>query len=171
MDDYLLEEGFAKVGISWSESGLFLSILFDKSFDECYFPAIEKGDGVEVFIDTRAIDDAVVVHKYCHHFVFVPKPVDGIFGAEVTKFRGEDKHEHCDVETLFVESSMSRGSYSMEIQISEMSLFGYDPHEYPKIGFGLRIHRAKGSPQHFPMNSVDYKVEAHPNLWARLELQ
>lgn len=171
MDEYLLEESFARVGIARSDRGLSISVSVEKGFEECHFPAVEKGDGVEVFIDTRGIDDAFVVHKYCHHFIFLPKPVDGIEAVEVTKFRGEDKHEHCKPETLSVLSTMMRSSYSMEIQISEMSLFGYDPDEYPRIGFAMRIHRPKGGAQHFPMNSVDYKIEAHPNLWARLELK
>jgi len=171
MDEYLSEEGFAELSLAWSEGGLKVHLSVESTFKGSFFPDVEKGDGLELFIDTRGVEEALVMHKYCHHFIFLPKEVDGIIGAEVTSFRGEDKHIPADPENFEVKTTFQRMGYTMEILIPEICLFGYDDRgEDPWIGFAFRLHRQGEKPMHFPVSSVDLKMEAHPALWARLQL-
>lgn len=171
IDHYISEEGFADVSLSWSADGLYFIVKVGKPFEDCHFPDIAKGDGVEIFIDTRGIETAAIIHKYCHHFVFLPKEKDGVVGAEVTRFRTEDKHELAPPDKLQVNSEFSSKSYTMHILIPESCLFGYDPFEYRKIGLATIIHRPAKDPQHFPLSTFSYKLESSPALWAKFQLE
>lgn len=168
MDSYLSEEGFGDLSILYSANGLVIGLFVDKPFADCFFPEVGKGDGLEIFIDTRGIENAQTFHKFCHHFIFLPKEKDGLIAAEVTRFRSEDKHELCDPSLLQVKTEFSKKSYEMQIVIPDTCLFGYDPFEYPKLRFAYIIHRANGQPMHFPINGEDYKLEQIPSLWATL---
>jgi len=172
MAEYLGEESFAEVSALWSDIGLKLCVSVEVPFEGCFFPDVEKGDGLELFIDTRGVEDALVIHKYCHHFIFLPKEIDGISGAEVTSFRGEDRHAPADPGNFEVKSTFYKKEYTMEIVIPEICLFGYDDRgEDPWIGFAFRLHRTGGKPMHFPQSSIDLKIEAHPALWAKMQLK
>jgi len=166
VDDYLGEEAFADVGMVFWPRGILLGIGVEKPFEDCFFPNVHKGDGVEIFIDTRGIENAQTMHKFCHHFVFLPKQKDGLIGVEVTRFRTEDKHDLCDPINLQVTTEFFKKGYEMQIVIPDSCLFGYDPIEYPKLRFAYRIHRTEGEPMHFPLSGKDYKLESVPSLWA-----
>lgn len=168
MDEFLGEEGFADLSMIYWSGGLVIGVSIDTTFVDCFFPDVRKGDGLEIFIDTRGIENAQTMHKYCHHFVFIPKEKDGIVGAEVTRFRTEDKHELCDHTQLQVTTNFFKKGYEMQIVIPDTCLFGFDPIEYPKLRFGYIIHRTGGHPMHFPHSGDDYKLETVPSLWASL---
>lgn len=168
--DYLHEDAFGAVSLSWSEEGLFLFVKVDKPFEDSFFPDVQKGDAFECFIDTKGLGQAHTFHKYCHHFVFLPKEVDGLIGAELSSFRGEDRHELADASKFLVRSRFLKHGYEMEIVIPEISLFGYSPEEEQKIFFAYRLHRKGGNPMHFPMSGLDYQIESQPLLWAKIRL-
>lgn len=171
VNGYLAEEGFGDVAVAWSPDGLFFTVKVGKGFESAYYPDVAKGDGLELFVDTRGIDSAAIVHKYCHHFVFLPKEKDGVSGAEITRFRTDDKHELSSPDKLTLLSEFTAKSYTMNIHIPESCLFGYDPYEYRKIGLGYVIHRAGKEPQHFPLSGLCYKLESSPGLWAKFTLE
>ena len=166
----LVEEPAYKLGMAWAYEGLKIFFRIESKFSGCFFPEVEKGDGVEVFIDTRSIATTSGIHKYCHHFVFLPKEVDGIVAAEVTRFKGDDKHDPASAENFSVESQIKGGKIDMQIIIPEASLFGYNPEESPKIGFACRVHRSNKDAGHFPLSEVDFKLSLSPALWARMRL-
>ncbi len=166
----LAEDSFFDLGIGWSEEGIQLFFQIESKFEGAFFPDIEKGDGVEVFIDTRAIESAVTIHKYCHHFLFYPKEVDGIQAIEVTRFRNDDCHDPASPENFSVESIIKAGLIEMQITIPEISLFGYNPLQIPRLGFACLVHRSNKETGHFPQSGVDFKVESCPALWAKMRL-
>lgn len=170
VSELLAEDPFYSLGICWSLSGIKLFFRMETKFSGSFFPEVEKGDGVEVFIDTRSIATTSGLHKYCHHFVFLPKEVDGIVAAEVTRFKGDDKHDPALCENFSVNSVIKGSRIDMEITIPEISLFGYNPLEVPKMAFACRVHRSNGEAGHFPLSEVDFKLRTSPALWARMRL-
>ncbi len=166
----LAEDHFFDVGLGWSEEGIQIFFRIDSPFEEAFFPDVEKGDGVEVFIDTRGVDSAVTIHKYCHHFIFLPKAVDGIQAAEVTRFKSDDRHEPASSENFSVISKFKTNSYEMQITIPEISLFGYNPLQIPKLSFACVIHRSNKAKGHFGQSGIDFKCESCPALWTKLRL-
>lgn len=164
------EERFADVAMWWNTQGLGLSILVHQSFADVSFPNIEKGDGVELFFDTRDLKEAGSLHKFCHHFIFLPKEVGGIVAAEMTKLRADDSHPLCEPHALHTQTTFSKKSYEIHLFIEKEALYGFDPQVFDRLGFAYIIHRKGGEPQHFNLSSNDYALQKYPSLWASCKL-
>jgi hypothetical protein len=171
LSDLLGEEKFAEVALCWNEEGLYLEAFVDKPLEEVHFPAFEKGDALEVFIDTRDLKTAGFATRFCHHFLFLPQAVQGIQAQEMTHFRTEDTHPLCDPSELKVEAHLEKRKYSLRIFIPAQCLHGFDPHTFQKLGFTYRLHRFGGAPQHFAVSSSHFPIEQSPRLWASLSMK
>ncbi len=164
------EESFAEVAMCYSEKGIYINVLVDKPFEDTSYPQVTYGDTFEVFFDTRDIKSARIIHKFCHHFVFFPKPQAEVSAIEITQFRGDDAHPLCDTNLLQVESTFNKSSYEMSLFIDREALYGFDPSKFKRLGFTYRVNRKKGDSQHFNVSSRSYPFEKHPNLWSTLIL-
>lgn len=136
-----------------------------------FFPEFRKGDSVELFIDTRAMKNAGFPTRFCHYFVFLPKPVDEISAQEITNFRTDDRHELCDSEKLQTSVSCKSQSYLLQIFIPLECLHGYDPSSFDRLGFSYRINRLSKDPQHFAISSDYLAVENQPSLWSTMHMR
>jgi hypothetical protein len=164
--EWLGEEHFASVAAAWNKEGLFVHLYVEKPFEEAVYPRFSEGDALELFIDTRDRKISGFATRFCHHFLFLPQVVQGIYAQEITHFRTEDTHPLCDPLDLQVTTTYAKRSYEMQIFIPEYCLHGYDPLSFERIGFTYRVHRFKGRPQHFSLNSQHFTLEQHPRLWA-----
>lgn len=169
------EYPFAQVAIGWNEEGLGFNILVNQPFTQSFFPDIERGDSIELMIDTRDIKTSGFNTRFCHHFYFLPKEVDGQLHGEITHFRTDDNHPLCDPQLLQSETESKvrlfrSNSYEMKIFIPASCLHGYDPHQFDRLGMTYRINRCGGKPQHFSVSSKDYQIDQQPALWASLKL-
>ena len=164
--EWLGEEHFADVAITWNHSGLFFNVFVNKPFEEACYPRFSEGDAIEFFIDTRDLKNAGFMTRFCHHFLFLPQSVQGVQAQELTHFRTEDTHLLCDAEDLQVKTEFAKKSYEMQIVIPSHCLHGYDPSSFERIGLTYRIHRFKGKPQHFSLRSQHFALEQHPRFWA-----
>lgn len=164
------EPAFASVRSGWSLKGLHFLVNIRKTVDRVVFPRIEKGDAVELFIDTRDVKSSGFNTRFCHHFFFLPSPVEGTQCGEITHFRSEDQHPLCDPKRLKLEVSKGAKSYEMAIEIPADILVGFDPNQFNRYGFSYRIHRADGEPQHFSVLSREFQLEEQPSLWARINM-
>lgn len=165
------EERFAEVALAWNEAGIFVALFADKPFEEAFYPRFDEGDALELFFDTRDLKTAGFATKFCHHFVFLPTPVQGISAQEISHFRTEDTHPLCDSSELQLTAELGKKEYSMQIFIPAHCLHGFDPSSFERIGFTYRIHRFKGAPQHFALSSQHFSVEQHPRLWASFKFE
>lgn len=169
-EDLLAEQPFAKVYASWNRQKLSFYVISSIPFQEIGDPNFRRGDSIELFIDTRNLKSKSMVSRFCHHFVFFPVRVQNCYGLEVTRFCGEDIHSLSAPEDLAVEVYLKNDSYSLKIEIPATSLYGYDPINFPNLGFTYQINRATGAPQHFAVSSEEYAIERHPSLWGTLNL-
>lgn len=168
---YLLdEEKFGTLYLSWSEEGIFGKALIEKPFEGAFFPDYRKGDSLEIFIDTRDHKKSGFASRFCHHFVFLPAEVNGIRAEEVSRFRSEDTHPLCNASDLTVSLKADKKSYALSFEIKESALHGFNPSEFPRMGFAYRINRLKGKPRHFPVSSERFELFEHPGLWASVSL-
>lgn len=164
------EEPFASVAIGWQPEGVELYVLVDHPFRKAVHPDVERGDSVEVFIDTRDVKTAGFNTRFCHHFFFLAEGVEGHFAGEITHFRTEDVHPLCDPNDLKVKTINQKGGYALHIFIPSHCLHGYDPEQFNRLGFSYRINRAEGFPQHFSVVTEDYQIDQQPSLWGSLKL-
>lgn len=164
------EFDFVKVAMGWHEDGLKFQIHVNQACTKSFFPEVQKGDSVELFIDTRDLKSAGFNTRFCHHFYFLPKAVDGNYAGEVTHFRTEDSHPLCDPNLLICQTNLSSHSYAMQIIIPKNCLHGYEPSQFDRIGFTYRINRHSGTPQHFSVSSSEFPIEQQPSLWSSIKL-
>jgi hypothetical protein len=164
------EEIFARVAMGWHEEGIAINLQVNLPARQSYYPAVEQGDSIELFFDTRDLKSAGFNTRFCHHFFFLPQSVDGIVKGEKTHFRTEDSHPLCDPQLLQCQTQLKRNDYSMKIFIPTQCLYGYDPKQFDRLGFTYRINRFGGRSQHFSVVSQDYQIDQQPSLWGSIHL-
>lgn len=166
----LSEDSFATIFFGWNEKGVGLEVEIDAPFENCYFPKFREGDSLELFIDTRDLKSSGYTTKFCHHFLFLPKPAGEIRAQEITHFRLEDAHPLCEADLLRMETEFHAKKYKMKIFIPSDCLYGYDPLSFNRLGFTYRLNRSGKRVQHFSVSSHYYNIEKHPGLWASFKL-
>jgi hypothetical protein len=164
------EESFAQVAVAWHEDGLEAFVNIDYPFKRAFYPEVDRGDSVELFIDTRDVKTSGFNTRFCHHFFFLAEGVEGHIAGEITRFRTEDTHPLCDPTDLKVKSLCQHSSYCLHIFIPSHCLYGYDPEQFNRLGFTYRINRSEGFSQHFSVVTDDYQIEQQPSLWGSLRL-
>jgi hypothetical protein len=164
------EWAFAEVALGWSVEGIDAFISVDQPVHRVAYPNVTQGDSVELFFDTRDVKTSGFNTRFCHHFFFLPEAVEGEQAGEISRFRGEERHELCDPKELVVKASLKPSGYTLQIFIPRSCLYAYDPDQFDRLGFTYRINRASGPPQHFSIVSEDYAIEQQPSLWSSLRL-
>lgn len=164
------EYTFAKVAMGWSEEGLGFHIHVDQPYTKSVFPDLQRGDSVELFIDTRDLKSAGFNTRFCHHFYFLAEAIEGQQGGEITHFRTEDSHPLCDPQLLQCETKLGKSDYKIKIFIPTQCLYGYDPKQFERLGFTYRVNRVGGRSQHFSVVSQEYQIDQQPSLWGSINL-
>lgn len=164
------EEHFTDVSLGWNHNGLIAFVTVDTRFQQSVYPDVSQGDSIELFIDTRDVKTSGYNTRFCHHFFFLPEPIEGHQAGELTRFRTEDFHELCDPKLLKVKAQLKSNSYSIQIFIPSECLHGYDPDQFDRMGFTYRVNRSGRSPQHFSVTTDEYQLEQQPSLWSTLKL-
>jgi len=169
--DLLIQDRFAKVSMGWQKKGLIFHIQVEQAFQDSFFPDYRKGDSIELFLDTRDLKSAGFLTRFCHHFVILPKKIDGIHAEEVTHFRSDDRHELCVGENIGVTTDFARNKYIVKIFVPSDCLYGYDPGTFDKLGFTYRINRFGGKPQGFSISSESLAIEKEPALFSSMQMR
>lgn len=170
VSELLGEDPFASLSLAWSEEGIVGKLSSEKPFQDSFFPDYEKGDSLEIFIDTRDHKKGGFATRFCHHFLFLPTRVNSIQAQEITRFRLEDTHPLCSSSDLSVSSHLGKNTYELCFTIKAEALHGYDPLQFPRIGFAYILNRCKGKPQQFPISSERFDFLGAPSLWASVTL-
>lgn len=168
--EYLAEERFADVYMAWNQDAVFVDVDIHKPLQDIVYPDFRQGDSIELFFDTRDLKTAGFPTKFCHHFVILPKEVQGVKAQEISKFRSEETHPLCDPDEILTEMTPTKKGFSVRIGLPASILHGFDPASFDRLGFTYRINRASGAPQHFAISSKQYAIEQQPALWACLKL-
>lgn len=165
---------FATVAMGWHEKGIHLQIEIEGAFDRPDFPNISQGDSIELFFDTRDVKTTGFTTRFCHHFYFLPLPVDthedSLQAGEITHFRTDDTHSLCDASLLEISREKGKKRDLIKIFIPSECLHGYDPTQFDRLGFTYRINRIDGSKEYFSAVDTDFSIESQPSLWASLKL-
>lgn len=161
---------FANLHMGWNEEGLCFKIQVDQKPRHIYFPDIQQGDSIEIFIDTRDMKTSGYNTRFCHHFFVLPEAVEGHQLGERTHFRTEDKHPLCDPAELQLKLQNTKTGYLAYLFIPASCLHGYDPEQFSRLGFTYRINRYHDTPQCFSASSDEYPIEQQPSLWSSVQL-
>lgn len=164
-------EPFADFYMAWNDAGLYFAVHVRKAAGlDVQTKRPLKGDGLEVWVDTRDVRDAHRAGRYCHHFYFLPgrgsrKPVGG--QARIRRARAQGKL--CDPGRLGVASKVTRTGYRMEIHVPAEALRGFDPEENNRLGFTYLLKDRKLGRQCWTADEP-LPVSYDPSLWGTVEL-
>lgn len=160
--------------MGWNQDGLFCEVHYPKQEFTCYPTNIKEGDAIELFIDTRDNKEGNFPTKFCHHFLFFPEKVEGIYGKELTKFRGDNTHDLANSKDLIVKQRETKKRFkrgtAIEIFLPKEILYGFDPEQFARVGFTYRCHIAGEEPQLFS-TSPQFSIEQNPSFFASFEMK
>ncbi len=163
--------------LGWNEDAFYVAVeMMGKPPYASLWPKYRSGDAFEVFIDTRNMRSFRLLHRYCHQFIVFPEAVEGIVSREITEFRTQETRALALDNTVKVgmHEKKERGCH-MPLLIAEIpqdALFGWEPEEGSKVGFGCSLYSEKNTSHvlSFPITSRDSRgavlLERFPYRWA-----
>lgn len=163
------QEIFADLSISYSSEALYFKLQSHLPYQKGRYPDFHRTDALELFIHTQEKVLSRYMNKFSHHFLIFPEKIDGIQAMEMTKFRGEDRHELARPEMIPVASSLQPKSYTVDIELPYNLLHGFDFAHTSSLRLDFRIHRFQGELQPFYMPANAYS-EHHHHAWPQLQL-
>jgi len=165
----------ADVRAAWNEKGLAFSVhATGKSMKpRCQASRAEESDGLQLWIDTRDVHSVHRATRFCHWFVFQPTGGGGDgkqpSGQMLPIHRAKERQKIVDSAKLKVRSEMRDDGYLLEVFLPATALTGFDPSEYPRLGFTYAVIDRELGEQTFTVgNPMPYQED--PSLWATLEL-
>lgn len=164
------QEIFGEIIIGWNLQGIYLIVQVHQPFENSSSIDVSRGDGIEIFIDTRD-QKSHNITRFCHHFIFLPAASDNVLSKEVTEFSLENTRKLADSTDLLNNVTFSKRGYRMDICILEKALYKFNPIDINTLGFTYLLHRKSGSPQYFSASPKEFRVEKSPMLWASGKLQ
>lgn len=166
---------FAPLRAAWNEQGLMFQIEVQgkKQLPWCRQTRLEESDGLHVWVDTRSSPGIHRATRYCHRLVFTPigggTRNDQPLAGPTSINRAREYPNPISPFALKTRGQLLPEGYRLWAGISREALSGYDPREYPQIGFYFAvIDRELG--WHCFSLGPEYPVTEDPSLWGVLDL-
>ena len=169
-------EGTAAYGdvyVMWDRAGLYVGLFVDaKTSVIGNRRNLRDGDALVVWIDTRDVHNVHRASRFCHGFVAIPQ--GGAKGASVAWQygiqRATGKAPIAPESKLKTTRKITKTSYCLTLAIPADALNGYDPAEFPRLGFTYLIFDHEHREQTWS-SPIDMPYSTDPSLWGTLELQ
>lgn len=160
---------------AWNEVGLGFSVLVEgkKQAPWCRANRAEDSDGVQIWIDTRDVHNVHRAGRFCHRFLFLPSGGGSRLDQPVVEWlpinRAREQPRAIRTADIRVRSELRADGYLLEVCLPAEVLTGFDPHEYPRLGFMYAVLDRELGEQTFGVGSpMPYQED--PSLWSTLEL-
>ncbi|MHB0957757.1 MAG: hypothetical protein ACYC6N_10125 [Pirellulaceae bacterium] len=166
---------FADVRAAWNRTGLLwtLQVTGKKQTPWCRASRVEESDGLHLWIDTRDTHNIHRASRYCHRFVFLPAGAGPQFqqpvGAWLPINRARDNPKPVAPESLQVRSHLRADGYTLDAHVPATALTGFDPAEYPRLGFCYAVVDRELGWQTLSVGTELPFLE-DPSLWGSLAL-
>lgn len=160
---------------AWSESGLAfrLEVHGKKQPSWCRATQPAESDGLQIWIDTRNVQNVHRASRFCHRLFFLPagdgrgfaQPAAGVLPINRTR----TPHSPIEADQLAVLSQKTADGYILHAHIAAEALTGFDPVDHPALGFTYAVmDHELGEHTFGPGSPMPYQED--PSLWATLEL-
>lgn len=163
------------VRAAWNERGLAFRIELrgKKQTPWCRASAPAESDGLQLWIDTRNVQNVHRASRFCHRLFFLPggagrgqaEPCFGVLPIH----RARTPHSAIEADQLAVVCRTKSDGYILHAFVAAEALTGFDPAEHPALGFTYAvIDHELGEFTFGPGSPMPY--EEDPSLWSTLEL-
>ena len=174
LDELSGEEGLARFYLGWNRRGLYLALEVPKEQ-----PVVVNrqnptaGDGLELFVDTRATQTSHRATQFCHHFVVLPAG-GGRWRKQAMVWqvpirRALQRAPLATAEHLKVASELRDDGYALELALGVGALHGYEPEVGARMGLALVLHDIQRG-RRFWGTSEGFPYTRDPSTWALMEL-
>lgn len=159
----------------WNERGLAfsISVFGKKRYPWCRSVHPEESDGLQICLDTRDVKDVHRATRFCHRLVFLPMR-DGSGKADpcviwLPIHRAKGHPNPIDLNKIALVSRITTDGYELDMMIPREVLTGFDPREYPSLGFHFVLVDREIGNRYF-LTSPPLPHDQDPSLWGALEL-
>ena len=164
------EPTFARMSLTWSPEGMAVYARVERPLVASFYPKYRSGDSLELFFETRLLQKRSSIHRFCHHFLFLPQKVGEVEAQEITTFHPLERRPQASPDLLLLQTSRRARQYEMKIEIPQEGFYGYDPLHFNTLRFSYRLNCYGGEAQSFFPSSNAFSLEKDPSLWATLAL-
>jgi hypothetical protein len=178
VDNFAAMDGqtnFADVRLAWNELGLGLQVEVrgKERLPEGAAQA-RSSDGITLWLDTRDARTSHRASRYCHQFHFLPTgggPERDEPSFSQSKInRALQDAPLCEPNNAPFRFSTRKTGYLLEAFLPAAVLHGYDPEQYPRLGFYYVVRDAELGDQVLSAGS-EFPYWEDPTLWSVLELK
>lgn len=168
-------KSFSELRGAWCKKGIVfqLKVTGKTQYPWCRPSRMEESDGLHLWLDTRNSPGIQRATRFCHQFVFTPMGggprQDRPIGALLAIARAKENPHEVAGGMIQLRSKLARNGYLLMIGISNVALTGFDPLEYPRLGFHFAIADRELGWQSLTVGR-DLPAEENPSLWSELEL-
>jgi hypothetical protein len=164
---------FADLRLAWNETGLGVQLMVDgkKAPPTGDAERPRSSDGLSLWIDTRDSRTGHRASRTCHQFHLLPAAANGEpwFGqAKITRALADAPL--CKAGDVPFRVERFQGGYRLEAFLTAGVLAGYDPEQFPRLGFYYAVRDAELGEEFLSVNA-DFPYWDDPSLWSTLELE
>ena len=165
----------ADVRAGWNELGLFftLHMVGKQQAPWCRESQMDDSDGLHLWIDTRATHNIHRASRFCHRFAFLPggtgRKYEDPVADQLIINRAREHANPIRPQQLRVLVDQQVDGYLLKAYIPADALTGYEPAEYPRLGFTYAVVDRERGIQTFSVG-VGLPYEEDPSTWATLEM-
>ena len=166
------KSSYADVYLGWSDEGIYIGL------DVKGAPGLEvepkrplKGDGFQVWLDTRDVREAHRASRFCHHFYFLPTGgrSDGPMAGQVRIRRAREQSKICEPQSITVASRVTKKGYRLSAFLSSDILAGFEPEDNNRFGFTYLLRDRLLDRQYWTADDP-LPVTYDPSLWGTVSL-
>ena len=161
--------------IGWNEAGLVFSLAVSgkKQSLWCRTTQPDESDGIQICLDTRNVKDIHRATRFCHRLLFMPIG-GGRDQTHPTAFwlpihRAKEHPNPIDLSQVKMQSHVSATEYRLNVVLPGKILTGFDPDEYPNLGFHfVAMDREYGNSYFLVAPPLPHDQD--PSLWGTLTM-
>lgn len=169
------QPNFADVRAAWCHQGLLFALRVSgkRRAPFCDERRLTDSDGLQVWIDTRDTHNVHRASRFCHRFVCLPfgggRRRDEAVADQLLINRARENARPLRPGELKFRSEQRVDGYLLELGLPAAALTGFDPDEYPRIGFTYLVLDQELGEQTFTVGG-ELPYDEDPSLWGTLEL-
>lgn len=171
------QEPFVEARCAWNEGGLAFQFLVTGKEEPPVGDAarILLSDRVSIWIDTRDARTSHRASRTCHQFHFLPTgggpEKDEPLFVPMKINRAAQDAPLADEEAVPFRFHRRGDGYRLEVFFPAEVLTGFDPEQFPRLGFHYLVRDLEKGEQGLSVSSAEFPVAEDPSLWSTLELR
>lgn len=165
----------AEVRMAWSPAGLAwqVSVAGKSQLPWCRDSRLDDSDGLVVWVDTRATFNIHRASRFCHRFVFLPRGAgsagDQPVADQLLINRARENARPVRPRELAARATATAAGYTLWAFAPAVALGGFDPAQYPRLGFTYAVLDRERGLQTFSAGP-EFPYDEDPSCWAELRM-